>query len=62
MKVIEMSGNITMVFNESREIYRYLHQHPELSFEEYQTRAFILNQLLEYGYEEIGRASCRERV
>ncbi len=53
MKVIEMSGNITMVFNESREIYRYLHQHPELSFEEYQTRAFILNQLLEYGYEDI---------
>lgn len=45
--------NITNDFGEVSKIFRYLHQHPELSFQEHQTRAFILNQLLEYGYEDI---------
>lgn len=45
--------NVTSEFKQSQTIYRYLHQHPELSFREYQTRAFIVDQLQEYGYEDI---------
>lgn len=32
---------------------RYLHEHPELSFEEKETAAFIRNQLQSYGIEDI---------
>lgn len=32
---------------------RYLHQYPELSFQETKTRAFILEKLKEYGYQDI---------
>ena len=32
---------------------RYLHAHPELSFEEKATSAFIIEQLQSYGVEEI---------
>lgn len=48
-----MSENITEMYGEAKEIFRYLHQHPELSFQEHQTREFILNQLQQYGYEDI---------
>ncbi|XJS11699.1 M20 family metallopeptidase [Aerococcaceae bacterium WGS1372] len=44
---------MTETFNETKKIFRYLHQHPELSFQEHQTREFILQQLQEYGYENI---------
>lgn len=36
-------------FNEIREIRRHLHQHPELSTEEYQTAEFICKKLDNYG-------------
>ncbi|MBM7607481.1 amidohydrolase [Lysinibacillus composti] len=32
---------------------RYLHQHPELSFEEKETSSFIETKLIEYGFEQI---------
>lgn len=48
-----MSENITSIYGEAKQIFRYLHQHPELSFQEHQTREFILNQLQQYGYEDI---------
>lgn len=45
--------NITNLFDEAKQIYRHLHQHPELSFQEYQTRTFIVQQLQEYGFKDI---------
>lgn len=36
-------------FDEWRRIRRYIHQHPELSFEEHQTAAFISQQLTTWG-------------
>src|SRR5699024_12822515 len=40
---------------------RYLHQNPELSFEETNTSDYIAKQLRAINIDEIGRASCRER-
>ena len=43
-------------FFEEIKIYRrHLHQHPELSFEEYQTADFIENKLREIGIKNIQR-------
>lgn len=39
----------TLYKNEVVAIRRHLHQHPELSFEEYNTSAFIAQKLTEYG-------------
>ena len=36
-------------FEEIRDCRRHLHQHPELSFQEFQTSAFIQKKLTEYG-------------
>lgn len=36
-------------FEEIRDCRRYLHQHPELSFQEFETSAFIQKKLTEYG-------------
>ena len=45
--------NIEQSFNESLAIFRHLHQHPELSFQENETRRFIENKLREFGYQHI---------
>ena len=45
--------NIEQSFNESKAIFRHLHQHPELSFQENETRRFIENKLREFGYQHI---------
>ena len=42
-------------FEEIRTCRRHLHQHPELSFEEYHTADFIENKLREMGIENIQR-------
>ena len=42
-------------FEEIRTCRRHLHQHPELSFEEYHTADFIENKLREIGIENIQR-------
>ncbi len=36
-------------FEEIRDCRRHLHQHPELSFQEFETSAFIQKKLMEYG-------------
>ena len=38
-------------FNEVQSIRRHLHAHPELSFEEFNTAAYIENQLTNWGYQ-----------
>ncbi|MDO5649669.1 MAG: amidohydrolase [Gallicola sp.] len=48
-----MLDKVTIEIESTKELYRYLHQHPELSFKEYQTREFIAEQLHNYGYEDI---------
>lgn len=48
-----MTYNLENSFDEAKAMFRYLHQNPELSFQEHQTRAFIVDQLLQYGYENI---------
>lgn len=53
MSDLSMSEKLTRTFGEAKKIFRYLHQHPELSFQEHQTREFILQQLQQYGYEDI---------
>ncbi|MAJ52222.1 MAG: N-acyl-L-amino acid amidohydrolase [Flammeovirgaceae bacterium] len=42
-------------FEEIKTYRRHLHQHPELSFEEYHTADFIENKLMEIGIENIKR-------
>lgn len=42
-------GDISWICQEVEENYKYLHQHPELGFEEYNTSRFILDRLEEYG-------------
>ena len=37
------------VFDEAVLIRRHIHQHPELSFEEYETSKFIQSKLTEWG-------------
>lgn len=39
------------LFPELEENYKYLHQHPELGFEEVETSKFVLAKLAEYGIE-----------
>jgi amidohydrolase len=41
----------SMIVDSVRNIRRHLHQHPELSFKEYQTSDFISGQLTEFGIE-----------
>ena len=47
-KIKEMA---TSAFDEIVEIRRHLHQHPELSFHEYKTSAYIKSILTSRGYE-----------
>lgn len=47
-------GNLLQQYKEEIiELRRYLHQHPELSFEEQETSKFIQQKLTEYGIENI---------
>lgn len=43
--------DIEAFFPELEENYKYLHQRPELGFEEHETSAYILQKLAEYGIE-----------
>lgn len=43
--------DIEAFFPELEENYKYLHQRPELGFEEHETSAYILQKLTEYGIE-----------
>ncbi|MDP4266570.1 MAG: M20 family metallopeptidase [Bacteroidota bacterium] len=45
----KVKGLASQYFEEVRNIRRYLHQHPELSSEEYNTSKFISEKLTEYG-------------
>lgn len=45
----ELYAEIDKLFDETVEIRRYLHMHPELSFQEYKTAAYIANY-----YEQLG--------
>lgn len=53
MSDLSVSDKLTETFGEAKEVFRYLHQHPELSFQEHQTREFILQQLQQFGYSDI---------
>lgn len=53
MDIERVFERVEQSFDDSRKIFRHLHQHPELSFQEYQTRAFIADQLRAYGFEDI---------
>lgn len=45
------------LFPELEENYKYLHQHPELGFQEKKTSSFVMKKLAEYGIEgkQVGR-------
>ncbi len=47
----ELAQQVEQIFDEVVEIRRHIHQHPELSFEEYQTSAFVKKKLEEFGIE-----------
>ncbi|WP_237585488.1 M20 family metallopeptidase [Alkalibacterium sp. MB6] len=49
----EWEKELDELFPETQQWRRYLHQNPEPSFEEYNTRLFIAEKLREFGYEEI---------
>lgn len=51
----ELEGLINETLDKCICDYRHLHQHPELSFEEHQTSAYILHRLNELGYSEAER-------
>ncbi len=53
MDIERIFKNIEEAYAESQHIFRHLHQHPELSFQEVNTRAFIIDQLRDYGYHDI---------
>lgn len=53
MDIEQIFKNIEQAHSESQQIFRHLHQHPELSFQEVKTRAFIAKQLRSYGYQDI---------
>ncbi|MGO4927495.1 M20 metallopeptidase family protein [Fundicoccus sp. Sow4_F4] len=53
MDIERIFKNIEETYAESQHIFRHLHQHPELSFQEVDTRAFIIEQLRDYGYQDI---------
>lgn len=44
-----ISDRAEQIFEEVRTIREYLHQHPELSYQEFQTMAFVSKKLEEYG-------------
>jgi amidohydrolase len=46
-----MSNEIDLLFPKMVAHRRHLHQHPELSYKEFETTAYIEKQLLELGYE-----------
>ena len=41
---------------------RDIHANPELLFDTHRTSALVAENLKTFGCDEIGRASCRERV
>lgn len=45
----ELARQVEQIFDEVVEIRRHIHQNPELSFEEYQTSAFVKMKLEEFG-------------
>jgi len=45
----EIKQEISQILAEIVEIRRHIHQHPELSFEEYETAAFVSKKLTEWG-------------
>ena len=50
LKMIEkIKREVSSIFSEVLEIRRYLHQHPELSFKEYETSAYIKSILKRWG-------------
>ncbi len=51
--VEKVKGLASGYFSDSVKIRRHLHAHPELSFHEYNTVAFVRQQLLEMGIERI---------
>lgn len=53
MVMTEWEKELDELFPETQQWRRYLHQNPEPSFEEYNTRLFIAEKLREFGYEEI---------
>lgn len=53
MDIERVFKKVEQSFGESQQIFRHLHQHPELSFQEVQTRAFIAEKLRDYGYQDI---------
>ena len=55
---MDLSGKIKQLseqfFEEIVAFRRYMHQHPELSFEEYNTADFIEKKLSEHGFSPKG--------
>lgn len=52
----KITGISKQYLAETIRLRRYLHEHPELSFQEYQTAAFIENTLRTYGLEPVRMA------
>lgn len=53
MDIEHIFNNIDEDYAESQQTFRHLHQHPELSFQEVETRAYIIERLRDYGYQDI---------
>lgn len=49
MQAIKFKGLAAEYFNEVLEIRRHLHQHPELSFQEYKTSEYLIKKLKSWG-------------
>lgn len=49
----QIRKNVTEGYDWATTVFRHLHQHPELSFEEYETSKYITNKLHEIGINQI---------
>lgn len=66
MDIEHIFKKVDAAYLQNQQIFRHLHQHPELSFQEVETQDFIINQLRGYGYhtikENVGGGSVITRL
>lgn len=53
MSIKQLEEELNHLYPETVKWRRYLHEHPEPSFEEWNTRQFIAKKLKEFGYDDI---------
>ena len=51
--LLQVKARAQKHFQKAVGIRRHLHAHPELSFQEYQTRDFLFEQLIQSGFQQI---------